>query len=521
MPFVGNRTIYANFNLKGLQDPESNYYNYNETPFNILNNISETINLRVDNSYNPFSLSFSVNGVDGIGFTDNTFNLNKFYFENQKIYFIAKIKSNSNEPLKYFPKIKQGRSKNQISLSAINGNGNLVNATFHTNHNIDSEAGGYFKGFAIFDKPYDNIKIKGEVSTIYTDSIDYKTNARNGILSGETTSFDIYPKKGKNVYRKINEDNDQKENYKKLIFQNILAEKNSFFDNFLGSIVGDISGSPNNLGTKIYEKISNLPSNNTDLNYSNVRSLISMLESTDIDIEKYFINIPPSLQRVVDNLSVPASLQLGAVNNFNENFDNKGYENSKIYGTNKGAELDFNTTLLEFGEGSTKIIAYEKFSENYTILDTNLLSTNDFRYNQGNTNTYSLSDYDRSWGWNLIVPNDIFDNKNFIILEKNTVDTKGNTLSAGLFTLQNNLHRLLDQKFDSIKGDPNTIKNFYKFYEYKDGIEGTFQQQFIDYSNPATEIEAITSFGQFNDSGGLIDQLVMQNMYSGLSLLSS
>ena len=519
MPFIGNRTIYANFNLKGLQDPESNYYNYNQTPFNVLNNISENINLRVNASRNPYSLSFSVNGVDGIGFTDNTFNLNKFYFEKQKIYFVAKIKSNSNDPLKYFPKLKQGRGENLISLSAIS-NGNLVNATFHTNHNIDSEAGGYFKGFAIFDKPYDNVKIKGEVPTFYTDTNDYTTNAKKGILSGETTLFDVYPTKGKNVYRKVNEDNDQKENYKKLIFQNILAEKNTFFDNFLGSIVGDISGSPNNLGTKIYEKISNLPSNNADLNYSNVRSLISMLESTDIDIEKYFINIPPSLQRVIDNLSVPASLQLGSVNNFNQNFDNKGYENSKIYGTNKGAELDFDTTLLEFGEGSTKIIAYEKFSENYTLLDTNLLSTNDFRYNLDTTNTYSLSDYDSSWGWNLIVPNQIFDNKDFITLEKNTVDAKGNPLSAGFFTFQDNLHRLLDQKYDSsIRLD--TIKKLYKFYEYKDDIEGTFEQQFIDYSNPATKIEPITSFGQFIDSGGLIDQLVMQNMYSGLSLLSS
>ena len=80
-----------------------------------------------------------------------------------------------------------------------------------------------------------------------------------------------------------------------------------------------------------------------------------------------------------------------------------------------------------------------------------------------------LSDYDRSWGWNLILPNQIFDNKDFITLEKNTVDTKGNTLSAGLFTLQDNLHRLLDEKYDSsIKID--TIKNFYKFYEYKEGI---------------------------------------------------
>ena len=117
-----------------------------------------------------------------------------------------------------------------------------------------------------------------------------------------------------------------------------------------------------------------------------------------------------------------------------------------------------------------------------------------------------------------VLRNDV--NRDVLKFEKNTVDTKGNTLSAGLFTLQDNLHRLLDEKYDSsIKID--TIKSLYKFYEYKDGIEGSFQQQFIDYGNPATEIEAITSIGQFNDAGGLIDQLVMQNMYSGLSLLSS
>ena len=59
MPFVGNRTIFANFNLKGLQDPESNYYNYNENQFNVLNNVTESLNLRVDKSYAPFSLSFT------------------------------------------------------------------------------------------------------------------------------------------------------------------------------------------------------------------------------------------------------------------------------------------------------------------------------------------------------------------------------------------------------------------------------------------------------------------------------
>ena len=80
---------------------------------------------------------------------------------------------------------------------------------------------------------------------------------------------------------------------------------------------------------------------------------------------------------------------------------------------------------------------------------------------------------------------------------------------------------MLDQKFDNIKGNPNIIKNFYKFYEYKEGIDGSYDQKFIDYSNPATKFETITAYSQFEDEGGLIDQFVMQNIYTGLSLLSS
>ena len=55
MPFIGNRTIFANFNLKGLQDPESYYYNYNEDQFNVLNNVSESLNLKIDKTHAPFS----------------------------------------------------------------------------------------------------------------------------------------------------------------------------------------------------------------------------------------------------------------------------------------------------------------------------------------------------------------------------------------------------------------------------------------------------------------------------------
>lgn len=514
-----DRTIYANFDLKGLQDPESHYYNYQREEFNVLNNISESINLSINKNRSPYSLSITTNGVDGIGFRDETFIFNKFYFEKQKIFFTVRIKDNFENPVKYFDRLNLGTGINQLSLSAIS-NGELVNASLFENRNINTNAGGFFKGVLIIDKPYNNVILKGEVQTNVTDSIKFNTNTKKGIISGDSGFFDIYPTKGKNIYRKINEDNDQKENYKKLIFQNILLEKNNFFDNFLGTIVGDISGNPNNLGTKIYEKISNMPSNISDLNYTNVSSLISLLESADIDIEKYFINIPPSLQRVIDNLSVPVSLQSGTINNFNQNFDDKGYQNSNVFGTNKGPELDFNTTQLETGAGSRPILAYEKFSETYNLLDTNLLSTNDFRYNKDNTNTYSLSDYDRSWGWNLVVPDEIF-NKTFFVYEKNTKNNKGEDLNNKFFTLQNNVHRLLDESFNSNFGNPEKIKNYYKFYEYKDNIDGKYEQKFIDYDNPATKFETITAFSQFEDSGGLIDQFVMQNIYSGLSLLSS
>lgn len=520
MPFVGNRVIHANFNLKGLKDPESEYYNIDNEKFNILNNVSETIALRLDKTQAPYSLSITTNGIDGIGFRDDTFKLNEIYFEKQKIYFTARVKTFFENPAKYLPKLTFGTGDNQISLTATS-NGEYVDTYFYDNVNIiNDQAGGYYKGYIILDKPYDNLRLYGEIKTNIDDTIFYNTNARNGVVSGASTTFDVHPTIGKNVYRKINEDNDQKENYKKLIFQNILLDKGNFFDNFLGTIVGDISGDPNNLGTKIYEKISNMPSNIADYNYANVRSLISLLDSTDIDIERYNISIPPSLQRIIDNLSVPLSLQKGVINNFNQNFNDKGYQNSNIYGVNKGAELDFNTTELRTGPESKPIIAYEKFSETYNLLDTNLLSTFDFRYNGDNTNTYSLSDYNRSWGWSLIVPDQIFE-KTFFTFENNTVNKNGENIKDKYFTLQNNVHRLLDQSFDSIKGDPNVIKDFYRFYEYNDEISGEYGQQFIDYSNPATEMEPITSYDQFERGGGLIDGFVLQNLYTCLSLISS
>jgi len=517
MPFIGNRVIHANFNLKGLQDPESQYYNIDNEKYNVLNNLSETITLWLDKTHSPYSLSITTNGIDGIGFRDETFKLNSIYFQNQKIFFTVRVKTFFENPAKYMPKLTFGTGNNQISLTATS-NGEYIDTYFYDNVSIiDEKAGGYYKGYIILDKPYDNVKIYGEVKSDFAKS---STNYINGAVSGVSTPFNVHPTIGKNVYRKINEDNDQKENYKKLIFQNILLDKNSFFDNFLGTIVGDISGNPNNLGTKIYEKISNMPANISDYNYSNTRSLISLLDSTDIDIEKYNINIPPSLQRIIDNLSIPLTLQKGFINNYNQNFNDKGYENSNIFGLNKGVELDFNTTVLKTGPESKPIIAYEKFSENYTLLDTNLLSTYDFRYNGDNTNTYSLSDYDKNWGWGLVVPDNLFE-KTFISFENNTVSKNGNNLKDKFLTLQNNVHRLLDENFDNIKGDINNVKNFYRFFEFNDKISGEYGQQFIDYSNPATKIQPLTSFDQFSNDGGFIDDLILQSMYTGLSLISS
>ena len=66
--------IFANFDTKNFNDPDSNFFNLDDDQNNVLNSVSDNIVLGVRGEPVPSKLSFSSNGIDGIGKVDDTFN---------------------------------------------------------------------------------------------------------------------------------------------------------------------------------------------------------------------------------------------------------------------------------------------------------------------------------------------------------------------------------------------------------------------------------------------------------------
>jgi hypothetical protein len=325
--------------------------------------------------------------------------------------------------------------------------------------------GGFYKGFFVSPITANNVVIKAVCTSLGLN------------LTGYSTSFDIYPTAGLYQLRKINENFDQTAAYKSLAFQPVLADKNVLFDSFLGQIVGNANSDPNTLGIETYEKISNFVSNIDDIDYCNIDQLKSLLDSINATYENFNYPFPPSFKRLADILSVKHKKLFGQINQYNSNFDNKGFVNTFKYGKNKGAALDVDTTILSASDIDTGvIIAQEKFSKQYTTVNTNLKSYVNYITVTPSISTYALSSFNDDWGWNLVLP-------------------------GGL--------------------SGSEVGKYYDFYEYVPGIEGSLLQKFIDFDNQNNTL-SITNSG-YNDyikTGGIIDNILINNLYTNLEILS-
>jgi len=511
--------IFANFDTKNFNDPDSNFFNLDDDQNNVLNSVSDNIVLGIRGEPVPSKLSFSSNGIDGIGKVDDTFNIGPIYYTGQKIYFTVKYKTEDNYSIKNYPKLTLGSGGDQISLSCFQVQTlssevkeiYIDNVTFYSNDTLSAlDGGGYFRGYFVLDQGLSNLKLKG-----------HSTTTNNVFVSGESQIFDVHPTTGLYKYRKINEDNDQKQNYKDLIFQDILNNKTNFFDNFLGASVGDLSGGLENLGIKTYEKISNFVSNTNDINYSNLGNFISQLENLNTDFERLFPeNFPPSLQRVIDNLSINLSRQKGSKNNFNLDLDKKGYDNNPDMGKNLGKLIPLHSGVVQpYKYG---IVAYEKFSENYKLVNTNLLSAYDMRFRDFETKSFPLSDYQDVWGWGLILP-DTLGKRNFVQLEGALGTTNSflqleNGLNIGLSTnTEPGYYRLVNQ---SNQANKLTLDQHYNFYRFNDEvIEGSYLQKFIDFDNGNNRMGNLNSFFTYSKKGGVMDDLIINNLYKNTGLV--
>jgi hypothetical protein len=279
-------------------------------------------------------------------------------------------------------------------------------------------------------------------------------------ITGESTMFNIYPLSGVYNLYKVNEDFDAEGFYKSLIFTENLQDKQVFFNDFLGTIVGGSNAMPYELGKTVYEKIANYVNNVSDIDTANLDQLLSFCDELSIQFEQYNYPFPPQLLRLVNILSIKHKKLWGEQNRYDILFKNKNTSNL--------TEISTLTSSISCGY---PIVAREIFSDIYSVVNTNVI--NDYAVGY----VLPLSDYSFNWGWGLVVPSAV-----------SGVD----------------------------------ITDYYKFYEYKPLYDNKFYDNVIDWSNPNNTLSfSSSSFKDWKDDNGIMQNILSYELSKGLRLFLS
>tara|TARA_R110001599_G_scaffold110523_3_gene274468 strand:+ start:1750 stop:3225 length:1476 start_codon:yes stop_codon:yes gene_type:complete len=485
--------IFANFDTTAVIDPERNYYNLPQNGLPVLNQItaSTRLNILKNTPINIDKLAFSTTGIDGIGYDDNTFNLDSNYFTTQIIYFTVRVKTNNNYPAKYLSNFTLGdgnTTPDTIFLELVGENGTLTTTFSSDFGSLSADLhGGYFKGAFQYNDIGNNIKLRARVSA----------NGGNKIIRGESNTFNIVPILSGKEFRKINEDNDQRENFINYLYQPNIKNNPKFFIDIIGQIVGD-SVDPNTLGVKVYEKISNFLINSNDIDYANIDNLISSLKLIDSNVNRFSDRYPAKLKRIVDFFSTNRSKMKPIKNYYNQSFDNKGRPSSGL-GKNLGPEITLTQTLTG-GIHFKPIVAYEKFSKRYYLLNTDPTSSFDFRY-LGSNRTFELTSYNTRWGWGLDLPIGVGSFNYMLDISGNNLILEGGSS-----------FRILNEQ-GGISTDK--IIDYYTFYEYISTIDNSNLFAFYDDTNINSNMDLTTLSGIDNS----IDEIILKDIYSGTNLI--
>ena len=286
-------------------------------------------------------------------------------------------------------------------------------------------------------------------------------------IYGKSNLFDVLS--SSYFINKKNENFDQAATYKSYLLQESLYNNTNLWDNFMGQIVGDYNSSPTTLGKKIYEKISNFVSNNSDPDVCNIDSLKSLFQQYGLSLPTFSVEYPPDLKRVIDLLSINQGKLFGNPNKYNRNFfDNFTGEK----GPNLGDEIDLETGTFLAGE---PIVTYELFSEKFNLITNTLILISSNSYAPSGS-IIPLSGINYYWGWNLVT---------------------GNKAQSGL-----------------------QIKPYYKFYKYRDYRPDNIVDSVIDFDNPLTTIAYTNSgYDDWIKYGGNIDKILGFTMYKGLKII--
>lgn len=321
-------------------------------------------------------------------------------------------------------------NKNDLSISEINIQGTLKQGVLGE-PNLKGIAGTASKDVVVLNNVSKTISVIDTVSDENVNNlhleIDDEINARgdwtgikwvakysprtftiNVTLTGVSDLFTVV--RAEDPYRisKFGEGFDATQLYKDLRYQEALLYHNNMFDGFIGTIVGNISSSPNTLGKRLYEKAENFVSNIIDPDTCEIDALYSLCKMYDVGVDQFDrvkFATPASIRRVINLLSIKQSKLKGSRNKYNRDFKINGYNpgNNDFFGKNLGPEISILTTILTAGSASMPIVAQSKFSNDYIYINTDILSSQYIEYIPG-TETYHMSGFNANWGWPLVLP---------------------------------------------------------------------------------------------------------------------
>lgn len=307
----------------------------------------------------------------------------------------------------------------------------------------------------------------------------YRTASNSGSVSGCSSTFNIYPASGAYSIAKVNENFNPAAHFTSIVFQESLQEHTRLFKDFLGAAIGTDTDDPTAPGKKIYEKISNFCDNISYVDTCNIEALKSLYQEMNesfITLNQNNFNYPANISRLIDIFSIKLSKLRGSRNQFAENFNNKGFNNQSPnavvkHGRNKGQQLDINTTILKGGVDGY-IVAYEKFSDTYTTINTNLPSASFVPYIDPVQQLYPLSGYNHKWGWGLVLP-DVY--------------------------------------------TAHDISKYYNFYAYKSGIDGDQISGIINWSDPNTTVPEFVN--DISEWDSIAESMLTHALAEGLEIL--
>jgi hypothetical protein len=462
----------------------------------------------VENS-NYDRLSITANGITSEGVTSELFPIGKNKFSNTKIGFVVKVKDISNFTNKTGPIV----SLNDITVGLRLRDGDSIDDYITTSANFGNletlTSGAFFKGYIVA-----NLSGSSIVTTLnrtyhapyaFKDVVLTVRGSFNGnYLEGISNTFDLYTKNYYNV-AKIGEDIDMTQQFKDIAMQPLFLDNKILFDDFLGSIVGNISSNVGaTLGKRTYEKIQNFVSNNSTLDYAGIQSLASLIKQTGNDSVQFNDTnylFPSEIGRLVDLLSINFRRLRGSANTFNKDFRTYGYQDREIYGKNIGEEVPIGHTVV----AGNDLIAFEKYSGKFTYLNTylplcasniTLARTYDVLTEQSyniltetgveflletytpvdDVITYDLNSYNSTWGWGLVLP-------------------EGATYQD--------------------------IGNYYIFYKYIPTIDGTIMNNIINYNDVTNTLSnTVSSYVEWSQPDGIISNILTNQLYTGLDLFN-